>query len=187
MQNAGWVPSTALSAIFAEVVKIPGTFATCYSVSTRGPSVVPPVMAFWSRRPSSIEVPSTDFIALSGHANKTLKGEDRYAIHEAAIGGELCHFALVADGHGGHLAAVHVSEKLIPYICQRAADGSAEALHEAVVEGFAEMHKSVCALGGLSGTTLTVVVYNATRGELSSWNVGDSSALLVHEEVVHEL
>ena len=87
----------------------------------------------------------------------------------------------MADGHGGHLAAVHVSEKLIPYICQRAADGSAEALHEAVVEGFAEMHKSVCALGGLSGTTLTVVVYNATRGELSSWNVGDSSALLVHE------
>ena len=45
----------------------------------------------------------------------------------------------------------------------------------------------VIELGGSSGTTCTVCCINASRGIISSWNVGDSFSLLVHDNGYMEL
>jgi serine/threonine protein phosphatase PrpC len=122
------------------------------------------------------------FTVHSGHSVKRTKGEDSFAILEKKIGGEQVTFAMVADGHGGKQAAQYVRSNVLNAIAEVAADASAPSLREAVATAFARMHEAVLAtLEGSSGCTLTIVALNAHRGEVTSWNVGDSLAMLVHD------
>jgi len=94
---------------------------------------------------------------------------------------------VVADGHGGKEASAHVSSAILGRIVAAARDGSAESLNEAVVATFKALHEEVIELGVSSGTTCTVCCINASRGIISSWNVGDSFSLLVHDNGYMEL
>lgn len=108
--------------------------------------------------------------------------EDRCLTSDLVINGETIHWALVADGHGGKDAATLVCETFLLRVSQTATAASKPALHAAVVNAFHAMHDEVTATCGFSGTTLTVVAFNSARGELQSWNVGDSLAILVHDD-----
>ena len=129
-----------------------------------------------------------DLEVLIGGTQTSLKGEDCFSLLEAAkVGDDSCTFFVLADGHGGRAASVHITTALLSWIVQHAEDGSAIALNRAVVAGFAEMHRQVCAQNTTAGSTCTVCCLNATRREVSSWNVGDSLALLVHDDGYMEL
>ena len=129
-----------------------------------------------------------DLEVLVGGAQTSLKGEDTFSIlEEAKVGGDSCTFFAVADGHGGKAASAHITAILLSWIVEHAKDGSTAALNEAVVAGFAEMHRQVSTLKTTAGSTLTVCCLNATRREASSWNVGDSLALLAHDDGYMEL
>lgn len=138
-----------------------------------------------------------------------LKHEDFSATHEASKGKERLSFILVADGHGGSQTASYLQRSLLCRVEELAADGSAKALHDACVTAFAEAHEAVKLIDisdttqpwyrykahdpqiagarNLSGATLTVVIFNHMRRELTCANVGDSQAALVHESGFKEL
>ena len=118
----------------------------------------------------------------AGSHATSLKGEDRHALQLVTLGGHTVQFAAVADGHGGAQTADFVIRNVLQYI-SAAADGSAASLQAACEAAFARANDEVTNNLKLNaGCTLTVVAYNATAGELSCANVGDSLALLVHEE-----
>jgi len=125
---------------------------------------------------------------LIGGTQTSLKGEDCFSLVEAAkVGDDSCTFFVLADGHGGRAASAHITTALLSWIVQHAEDGSVDALNRAAVAGFAEMHSQVCAQNTTAGSTCTVCCLNATRREVSSWNVGDSLALLVYDDGYVEL
>ena len=118
---------------------------------------------------------------LVGARTRALKGEDTFAVLDVSIGGDQVHLCLVADGHGGSAASKLCESVVLSRIAEAAVDGSADALSVAVSTVFNEVHTQMCAAGseaGSAGSTLTVCALNATRGELSSWNAGDSLAIL---------
>ena len=118
-----------------------------------------------------------------GGFTKELKGEDAFDTLQVTVAGERLFFTLVADGHGGKDAVQRASKDLLPQIVKSLmADGSTESLHQAVVSNFYALHESVRASGSNSGSTLTVCCMNATRHELSMWNVGDSLGVLVDSQ-----
>jgi serine/threonine protein phosphatase PrpC len=119
---------------------------------------------------------------MCGGFQKNVKGEDRFMIHDATIGGDSCYFTLVADGHGGKDAAQLAAQRILPFIAQEAKDGSGAELHRACVKGICALHADICASGTTSGSTLTVCCINASLHELHVWNVGDSLAVLVDTE-----
>ena len=119
---------------------------------------------------------------MCGGFQKNMKGEDRFMIHDATIGGDYCYFTLVADGHGGKDAVQLAAQGILPCIAQEAKDGSGAELHRACVKGICALHAEICASGTTSGSTLTVCCINASRHELHVWNVGDSLAVLVDTE-----
>ena len=127
-----------------------------------------------------LQSPNTEW--MSGGRNKSLKGEDRWMTMSSVIVGEQVEFALVADGHGGKTAAVAVCDTFVTRVLALASDASASALDEAVSQVYQQVHDEVCETCGCSGTTLTVIAFNIARGELQAWNVGDSLALLVHDD-----
>jgi serine/threonine protein phosphatase PrpC len=116
---------------------------------------------------------------MCGGFQKELKGEDRFMLHDASVGGDHCYFALVADGHGGKDAVQIAAQRILPLITQEAKDGSGAELNRACVKSFRTLHEEICASGTTAGSTLTVCCMNASRHELHVWNVGDSLAVLV--------
>ena len=113
-----------------------------------------------------------------GSHQQLRKGEDFYQTLETTIDGEVIHFLLVADGHGGPDTSLRVTQQLPAYIA-KASDGSSEALHLAVIAGIRAVHDAISRAGIKAGSTVTVVAVNASRRELSVWNVGNSMGLLV--------
>ena len=112
-----------------------------------------------------------------GEANRSLKGEDSWQTMETSIAEEKVFVAMVADGHGGSLAAAFCQKNIISYLLDAAADGSGSALRDAAPKAFERAHAEVRASGKTDGTTLTIAIVNPARNELTCLNVGDSSAL----------
>jgi serine/threonine protein phosphatase PrpC len=106
------------------------------------------------------------------------KGEDHSSILHAEVDGEVLVMLCVADGHGGAEAALHCKSCALTYIKEEAATGG-EGLRAACARVFGRLHDEVVARCGTAGTTLTVVIINETRKEVTCANVGDSSAMLV--------
>ena len=127
-----------------------------------------------------------------GGFQRSLKGEDCFATRQDIIRGDSITCILVADGHGGSHVSTYISSRVLQQICASAADGSAAALNVACNAVFKKVHEEVCSSKfdtgeRKAGSTLTVICVNATRGEVSCWNVGDSMALLVENEGYIEL
>lgn len=117
--------------------------------------------------------------------SRTLKDEDRACAHAHDVCGEAVLFLLVADGHGGHQAAGVCAELALPYLVREASDlgdASGASLREALARTFEWLHAhTVREVSKTAGATLTIVAWNAARGELTCANAGDSAALLVCE------
>ena len=127
-----------------------------------------------------------------GGAQRSLKGEDCFMTRQSDVGGDSVSFILVADGHGGKQVSSYVRSRLLERICDKAVDGSSDALHVAVSTAFLEVHAEVCdphfdTGESHAGSTLTVCSINTTRNEINAWNVGDSLALLVLDDGYIEL
>jgi len=127
-----------------------------------------------------------------GGFQRSLKGEDCFATRQDIICGDSITCILVADGHGGSHVSTYISSRVLQQICASAADGSAAALNVACNAVFKKVHEEVCSSKfdtgeRKAGSTLTVICVNATRGEVSCWNVGDSMALLVENDGYIEL
>ena len=117
---------------------------------------------------------------LLGSAQRVLKGEDKFTECKVQIGRDPVFFGVVADGHGGTFAAEYCKRNIVRYICEGAAgDSSGAALRRAGSKAFSRLHEEVRASGHTDGTTLTVVMVNLERSELTTLSVGDSAALLV--------
>ena len=126
------------------------------------------------RAPKTIQV---------GGTQRNLKGEDRFATRRVVIGEETLEFGVVADGHGGSAAAALCHARCIDYIVEEAkGDASSESLRRAGRAAFERLHAEVRGTGRTDGTTLTVCIINMARGELTTVNVGDSAAILVHHQ-----
>ena len=106
---------------------------------------------------------------LLGSAQRVLKGEDKFTECKVQIGRDPVFFGVVADGHGGTFAAEYCKRNIVRYICEGAAgDSSGAALRRAGSKAFSRLHEEVRASGHTDGTTLTVVMVNLERSELSS-------------------
>ena len=57
----------------------------------------------------------------------------------------------------------YITTTLLSWIVEHAKDGSTTALNEAVVAGFAEMHRHLCTMKPTAGSTCTVCCLNATQ------------------------
>ena len=115
-----------------------------------------------------------------GSAEKSLKGEDVHLTVTRRVAGEAVVIVLVADGHGGGEAAQYCRDKIPAYLCEAAADGSGAALAAAARDAFARADQGVQELvGTTAGATLSLVVLNLERNELTCANVGDSAVLHV--------
>ena len=96
---------------------------------------------------------------------------------------------MVVDGHGGASTTQFLREHTLTRVLQASGDGSSTTLHDACTRVFASLHAEAAHLTttektpNCTGATCTVVIFNVTRRELSSANVGDSEAILVHEVV----
>ena len=98
------------------------------------------------------------------------------------VAGEQLYLAMVADGHGGKHAAVHCKKMIIGAIVgelgQKAPTG--KAVRDAGRAAFARAHAEVLANDKTTaGSTLTCVVVNVDRAELTTLHSGDSVARLV--------
>ena len=141
---------------------------------------------------SAITISTSDTKFMVGGFQRSLKGEDCFATRHDVIGGDSVSFILVADGHGGDHVSTYISSRVLKQICASTVDGSAAALNVACKAAFKTAHEEVCSTNfdtgdRKAGSTLTVVCVNATRGEVSAWNVGDSMALLVENDGYIEL
>ena len=124
-----------------------------------------------------------------GSSQISLKGEDAvFFMEEVTVDGESCSFIVVADGHGGKDASTYISTHMLARIVSTATGASATELDKAARSAFAQIHKEVCDKGTTSaGSTCTVCCINATRHEVSTWNVGDSLAMMVYDGGYREL
>ena len=116
-----------------------------------------------------------------GMCQRSLKNEDRMAQHQAIVGGEEVRLLMVADGHGGQDVAERCSHALSSMVDDANGDGSAASMCKAITGRFERLTKEA-AEGSNAGSTLTVVVINTAREELSVVHVGDSAALLVEPD-----
>ena len=114
----------------------------------------------------------------AGAYQLSVKGEDRHMTLSTTIGGDSLLLIMVADGHGGYQGAQHTAARLLPYIAMHAQDGSAESLHDAVRAGLKVIHSEIRA-AGTAGSTVCVCALNATRHEVTAWNLGDSLAIFI--------
>ena len=117
-----------------------------------------------------------------------LKHEDTTAALQAVSrDNEHLQMLMVADGHGGQTTARMLATSALQAVVDETVDGSGASLRLACERVFARLHTQarthVRADGerNLSGATLSLVIYNATRRELTVANVGDSEAILVHD------
>ena len=109
------------------------------------------------------------------------KGEDGLRVRRLVIGGDVVLCAVLADGHGGHEAALFVVDHLIEFLGEESHnDASAHGLSQASERAFARLHALLLADDRhTAGTTATLCLLNETRGEITTAHVGDSAALLV--------
>jgi serine/threonine protein phosphatase PrpC len=109
------------------------------------------------------------------------KGEDGLRVRRLVIGGDAVLCAVLADGHGGHEAALFVVDHLIEFLGEESHnDASAHGLSQASERAFARLHALLLADDRhTAGTTATLCLLNETRGEITTAHVGDSAALLV--------
>ena len=120
-----------------------------------------------------------------GLALKTLKGEDMVHTETAELSGELVQFLVVADGHGGKEAALHAKKNLVlhfkeAFVAMGAVDASSTSILVPMQRTFARLHEEVCRWPNITaGSTITAVLVNESRGEIVSFNVGDSSAVVI--------
>ena len=117
-----------------------------------------------------------------GSANVSLKGEDKWTIRSpTTVGTDTLHILMVADGHGGATAAQWCQDNLVDVLIgAMEGDASSAGLYAAAHKAFKTAHTTVQGMPGVTaGATLTVVVLNATRREITTANVGDSNAILV--------
>ena len=98
---------------------------------------------------------------------------------EAEASGEALLLIMVADGHAGSEAAQISADNALPLVVSETKDGSAASLQAALRCVCERLHSLVVSTSGTAGTTLTIVVWNAGRGELTICNLGDSAAVLV--------
>ena len=127
------------------------------------------------RRPSKVE-------PVLATSTRTLKDEDSANMLEANICGEMVQLLMVADGHGGRAVAQLCATVALRYLVEEAivlGDASAASLHAASVRTFQHLHERAVELSKTSGATLTITVWNASRGELTVAHAGDSCAILV--------
>ena len=115
------------------------------------------------------------------------KGEDGLHVRRLVIGRDVVLCAVLADGHGGHEAALFVVDHLIEFLGEESHnDASAHGLSQASERAFARLHALLLADDRhTAGTTATLCLLNETRGEITTAHVGDSAALLVSANVAN--
>lgn len=141
--------------------------------------------------------PVQQFKVLVGEATIVLKGEDRSASRMATIQGEPLTIALVADGHGGKAAAEYCAKTVIDDFLKALGEGKAVEGGAATPDGralpdgkhiraagrqaFLQAHKMLHSdeMATTAGTTLTMIVVNSDRAEITMLHDGDSVARLV--------
>jgi len=116
-----------------------------------------------------------------GEGMLVLKGEDTKDTREVSVTGERLQIALIADGHGGKEAATHCKATVLDALVGAIKGPPAGlALRQAGESAFLRAHKEVHGmLETTSGATLTVVIVNAQRAEVTVLHSGDSVARLV--------
>ena len=106
-----------------------------------------------------------------------LKGEDQSTTRDVMLNGERLVIAMIADGHGGKEASPHCNAMVVDELLEvlKVPDGlhvSAAGTH-----AFLKAHEEVLAMmGTTAGSTLGVIVLDATRAELTVLHCGDSVA-----------
>ena len=113
---------------------------------------------------------------------RPLKDEDTASTLECHICGEIVKLLLVADGHGGAAVAQLCATVGLQYLVDEATalgDASEASVHAASVRTFEHLHERALQLSNTAGATLTIAVWNVSRGELTVAHAGDSAAILV--------
>ena len=109
------------------------------------------------------------------------KGEDRHTTRQVNHQGETLFLGMVADGHGGKQCA-ELCKSCIFDLILGALEGPPDgtALRQAGTAAFIAMHERMLSDSSTTaGSTLTVCILNAMRGELTTLHCGDSVARLV--------
>ena len=115
-------------------------------------------------------------------STRPLKDEDTACTLESHICGEMVKLLLVADGHGGPAVAQLCATVGLQYLVDAATalgDASEASVHAASVRTFEHLHERAVQLSQTAGATLTIAVWNESRGELTVAHAGDSAAILV--------
>jgi serine/threonine protein phosphatase PrpC len=121
--------------------------------------------------------------ATPGSHQRSRKGEDCYGCHKAVIGGDEIELFMIADGHGGKVAAQLCLERVPSYLLSEVGDdASAASLKAACYKAIERVHSDVLATSSTAGTTLTILIVNSGLAEVTVANVGDSAALLIESE-----
>ena len=113
---------------------------------------------------------------------RPLKDEDTASTLECHICGEIVKLLLVADGHGGAAVAQLCATVGLQFLVDEATalgDASEASVHAASVRTFEHLHERALQLSNTAGATLTIAVWNESRGELTVAHAGDSAAILV--------
>ena len=104
-------------------------------------------------------------------STRPLKDEDTASTLESHICGEMVKLLLVADGHGGPAVAQLCATVGLQYLVDAATalgDASEASVHAASVRTFEHLHERAVQLSQTAGATLTIAVWNESRGELMS-------------------
>ena len=117
------------------------------------------------------------FEVLVGDAEIVLKGEDQSTTRDVMLNGERLVIAMIADGHGGKEASAHCKAMVVDELLEGLKVPDGLHVRAAGTHAFLKAHEEVLAMmGTTAGSTLSVIVLNATRAELTVLHCGDSVA-----------
>ena len=120
------------------------------------------------------------FEVLVGDAEIVLKGEDQSTTRDVMLNGERLVIAMIADGHGGKEASAHCKAMVVDELLEGLKVPDGLHVRAAGTHAFLKAHEEVLAMmGTTAGSTLSVIVLNATRAELTVLHCGDSVARLI--------
>jgi len=120
------------------------------------------------------------FEVLVGDAEIVLKGEDQSTTRDVMLNGERLVIAMIADGHGGKEASAHCKAMVVDELLEGLKVPDGLHVRAAGTHAFLKAHEEVLAMKGTTaGSTLSVIVLNATRAELTVLHCGDSVARLI--------
>ena len=123
-----------------------------------------------------------------GGSTMSVKGEDSSSLHEeVTVAGESLSFIVVADGHGSREVSTYITTHMVGRIVTATTGAGAAELDKAAKSAFRQIDKEVCEKGTSAGSTCTVCCINSMRHEVSTWNVGDSLAMMVYDGGYREL